>query len=53
VERWMANIRPLYLSRMTGIRSAATDREVEGYLITLGATPRELMRRKPGFTYRR
>ncbi len=53
MERWMANIRPLYLSRMTGIRSAATGREAEGYLITLGATPRELMRRKPGFTYRR
>lgn len=53
VERLMANIPPLYLSRMTGIRSAATGQEVEGYLITLGATPREFMRRKPGFTYRR
>jgi predicted amino acid dehydrogenase len=53
VERAMANMRPLYLSRITGIRSPATDKEVEGYLITLGATPREFMRRKPGFTYRR
>lgn len=53
VERVMANIRPLYLSKITGIRSPATGKEVEGYLITLGATPRELMRRKPGFTYRR
>jgi predicted amino acid dehydrogenase len=53
VERAMANIRPLYLSRMTGIRSAGTGREAEGYLFSLGATPRELMRRKPGFTYRR
>ena len=49
----MANLRPLYLSRITGIRSPATGQEVEGYLIGLGATPRELMRRKPGFTYRR
>jgi predicted amino acid dehydrogenase len=53
VERGMANVPPLYLSRMTGIRSAATGKEVEGILITLGATPREFMRRKPGFTYRR
>jgi predicted amino acid dehydrogenase len=53
LERLMANVRPLYLSRVTGIRSPATGKEVEGYLITLGATPRELMRRRPGFTYRR
>jgi predicted amino acid dehydrogenase len=53
VERVMANMRPLYLSRITGVRSPATGKEVEGYLITLGATPREFMRRRPGFTYRR
>ncbi len=53
IERLMANLHPLYLSRITGIRSPATGQEVEGYLIGLGATPRELMRRKPGFTYRR
>jgi predicted amino acid dehydrogenase len=53
IERLMANIRPLYLSRVTGIRSPTTGKEVEGYLLTLGATPRELMRRRPGFTYRR
>ncbi|MFC2036718.1 serine carboxypeptidase [Chloroflexota bacterium] len=53
VEWFMANIRPLYLSRITGVRSPATGQEVEGYLFSLGATPRELMRREPGFTYRR
>jgi predicted amino acid dehydrogenase len=53
VERSVANLPPLYLSRMTGIRSAATGKAVEGYLITLGATPREFLRRKPSFTYRR
>jgi predicted amino acid dehydrogenase len=53
VERALANAPPLYLSRIKGIRSAATGQEVEGYLLSLGATPRELMRRKPGFTYRR
>jgi predicted amino acid dehydrogenase len=53
VERSVANMRPTYLSRIKGIRSAATGQEVEGFLITLGATPREFLRRKPGFTYRR
>jgi predicted amino acid dehydrogenase len=53
IERLMAHLRPLYLSRITGVRSSATGQEVEGYLLGLGATPRELMRRKPGFTYRR
>ncbi len=53
IERLVANLRPLYLSRITGVRSPATGKEVEGYLISLGATPRELLRRKPGFTYRR
>jgi predicted amino acid dehydrogenase len=53
IERLMANLRPLYLSRITGVRSEATGQEVEGYLLGLGATPRELMRRKPGFAYRR
>lgn len=53
VERLMAKIHPRYVSRITGIRSPVTGREVEGFLISLGATPRELRRRKPGFTYRR
>lgn len=53
MEWTIAQIRPLYVSRITGIRSSATGKEVEGFLFTLGATPRELMRRDPGFTYRR
>lgn len=53
VERLVANVPPLYISRIKGIKSPATGKEVEGFLITLGATPREFMRRKPGFTYRR
>jgi predicted amino acid dehydrogenase len=53
IERLVANTRPLYLSRITGVRSTASGQEVEGFLISLGATPRELMSRKPGFTYRR
>ena len=53
IERLVAHMRPMYLSRVTGVRSEATGQAVEGYLLGLGATPRELMRRKPGFTYRR
>jgi predicted amino acid dehydrogenase len=53
VERVAANIPPIYLSRMKGIKSEGTGKEIEGILLTLGATPRELMRRPTSFTYRR
>jgi len=53
VEWLVAFAPPLYLSRMRGIRSKATGQEVEGLLLTLGATAREIMRRRPDFTYRR
>lgn len=53
VEWGMAASPPILLSRMVNIRSTATGQAAEGLLISLGATPRELMRRDPGFTYRR
>ncbi len=53
VERVAAHMPPMYLSRMTGIKSEGTGKEIEGILLTLGATPRELMRRPTSFTYRR
>lgn len=53
VEWTAAYVPPLYLSRIRGIRSKATGEEIAGVLLTLGATPRELMRRPPEFTYRR
>lgn len=53
VERVAALIPPLYLSKIRGIRSKATDEEAEGILLTLGTTPREMMRRPPSFTYKR
>ena len=53
VERVAATMSPMYLSRMTGIKSEGTGKEIEGILLTLGATPRELMRRPTSFTYRR
>ncbi|HMQ35722.1 MAG TPA: serine carboxypeptidase, partial [Chloroflexaceae bacterium] len=53
VELVAAQIPPLYLSKIRGIRSQATGEEAEGILLTLGTTPREMMRREPSFTYRR
>ncbi|XSG74765.1 serine carboxypeptidase [Herpetosiphon llansteffanensis] len=53
VERAMAHLPPMYLSKMKGIKSTGTGKEIEGILLTLGATPRELMRRPTAFTYRR
>lgn len=53
VELVAAQFPPLYLSKIRGIRSKATGEEAEGILLTLGTTPREMMRRPPSFTYRR
>ncbi|MFQ5576279.1 MAG: serine carboxypeptidase, partial [Anaerolineae bacterium] len=53
VEWAAANLPPFFVSRITNIQSPTTGQKVEGYLITLGGTPRELMRRDPAFVYRR
>lgn len=53
VELVAAQMPPMYLSRIRGIRSKATGEEAEGILLTIGTTPREMMRRSPAFTYRR
>ncbi len=53
VETTAAFIPPLYLSRITGAQSPATGQRIEGYLISLGATPRQMMSRGERFTYQR
>lgn len=53
VERLAAHLPPLFVSRVTGMRSKSTGRSVEGYLYALGMTPREMVAHEPGFTYRR
>lgn len=53
MERLIALAPPMYLSRMTGIESAATGQKVEGFLYSLASTPKEMMRRDPMFTYKR
>jgi predicted amino acid dehydrogenase len=53
VETVAAFIPPLYLSRITGAQSPATGQRIEGFLISLGATPRQMMARGERFTYQR
>lgn len=53
VEAVAAYVPPLYLSRITGIQSPATGQKVEGVLIALGATPRQMMQHGERFTYTR
>jgi predicted amino acid dehydrogenase len=53
VEAVAAYIPPLYLSRITGGQSPTTGQRIEGHLISLGATPRQMLRHGERFTYRR
>jgi predicted amino acid dehydrogenase len=53
VEAIGAFFPPLYLGRTRGGQSPATGQRIEGYLYTLGATPRQMLRHSPGFTYAR
>lgn len=53
VEPVAAQMAPMFVSRIKGAQSPTTGQKVEGILITLGATPKELMRRDISFAYRR
>jgi predicted amino acid dehydrogenase len=52
VEKAMAYAPPVTYSHVTGIKSP-TGAEAEGWLITVGGTPKELMAHSPEFTYGR
>jgi predicted amino acid dehydrogenase len=52
VERVMSHAPPIVYSRVSGIRSPAGV-EAEGWLISVGGTPREILSHPPEFTYRR
>ena len=52
VEKAMAYAPPFVYSKVTGIKSP-TGVEAEGWLISVGGTPKEIMSRSPEFTYRR
>lgn len=53
VEATAAYFPPLYLSKITGAQSPTTGQRVEGYLFSLGATPRQMMQHGEKFTYTR
>jgi predicted amino acid dehydrogenase len=52
VEKAMAYAPPFVYSHVTGIESP-TGAEAEGWLISVGGTPKEIMSHSPEFTYRR
>ena len=52
LERIIAYAPPFVYSRVTGIESP-TGAQAEGWLITVGGTPKEIMAHSPEFTYRR
>jgi predicted amino acid dehydrogenase len=52
LERVMAYAPPFIYSKVTGIKSPQGV-EAEGWLITVGGTPKEMLAHKPEFTYRR
>jgi len=51
VEAAAAYVPPIYVGKITGGRSPTTGQRIEGYLISLGATPRQMMKHSPRFTY--
>lgn len=53
VESVAAYMPPLYLSRITGGQSPTTGQKIEGYLISLAATPRQMLKHSERFTYNR
>jgi predicted amino acid dehydrogenase len=52
LEKIMAYAPPFVYSKVTGITSP-TGVKAEGWLISVGGTPKEIMRHDPEFTYRR
>jgi len=44
---------PLYISHITGIRSAATGKEIEGWFVACPLTPQRMMRLPPEKVYRK
>ncbi len=53
VEAVSAWFPPILVAKIRGARSMATGQRVEGYLLSLGATPRQMMAHGERFTYKR
>jgi predicted amino acid dehydrogenase len=52
VEKALAHLPPFVYSKVSGIKSP-TGVEAEGWLISVGGTPKEIMSHDPEFTYRK
>jgi predicted amino acid dehydrogenase len=52
VEAVAAYFPPLYVGRVVGGVSPTTGQRIEGHLLSLGSTPRQMMRHSADFTYR-
>jgi predicted amino acid dehydrogenase len=53
VEAISARTPPMYLARITGGKSPANGQQIEGFLFSIGSTPRQIMGRSEHFTYRK
>jgi predicted amino acid dehydrogenase len=53
VEAGSAWLPPVYLSRIKGGRSEATGQQIEGFLFSISATPRQILGHSAEFTYKR
>jgi predicted amino acid dehydrogenase len=53
LEEAAAYLPPLYLSKITGGQSPVTGQKIEGHLISLGATPRIMVKKNERFMYKR
>jgi len=53
VERLAAWLPPRPVAKITGGQSPLTGQRIEGQLLSLGATPRQILARSPRFTYKR
>ena len=52
LEKTIAYSPPLVYSKIDGIKSI-DGTEAEGWIITVGGTPKQMMSREPEFTYKR
>jgi predicted amino acid dehydrogenase len=53
IEEIAARVPPVYLGRISGLHSPTSGQKVEGYLFSLGATPRQMLRKSERLTYAR
>ncbi len=53
VEAVAAHVPPMYVGKIRGGESPQTGQRIEGHLISLGATPRQMLRHDEHFTYAR